>query len=257
MAKKNTQKKYKVGTIYSIPVNTIMTDPDQPRKFFDPEPLEELSKSIKKHGVLQPILFRVDSDEKVILISGERRLKAAEDAGVSEIPGIFSDGNPMEIALVENLLREDLTAVEEAEAMKRLADEHKYTHEQIAEALGKARPTITGMMSVNNLPDEIRAKCRADNKYSRRELIKIAAAKSIREQKALFEKYEKRLIPIDTKRKRERNQPKNEVMKKIIVELTGKIDKARNNLQAKEKESIKTEVENLIETAQKFLSELE
>ena len=133
---------YKKGKLYDLPIVDLKPDPNQPRKSMDPQALEELTASIKTHGIIQPILFRVAAEEigghdpnspelgivspdsvvpgNLIIVAGERRFRAAQFVGLTTVPGICVEGNPSEIALVDNLLRQDLTSVEEAEALQRL-----------------------------------------------------------------------------------------------------------------------------------------
>ncbi|MBK5276696.1 MAG: ParB/RepB/Spo0J family partition protein [Desulfuromonadales bacterium] len=113
---------YEKGKLYQLPLSSVQPDPEQPRKFFDEQALAELSASIAGHGVLQPILVRqgADGDGVFIIVSGERRYQAARNAGLATIPAIITDGEPAEISIIENLLRENLTAIEEAEAIERL-----------------------------------------------------------------------------------------------------------------------------------------
>ena len=127
-----------------IKIEELRSNPYQPRKNFDPIALQELSKSIKEHGVFQPI------------IAGERRVKASTLAGLKEIPAIirdFSDDEMMEIALLENLQRENLNAIEEATAYKNLIKTLNLTQEQLAERLGKSRSHITNMIGILSLPE--------------------------------------------------------------------------------------------------------
>ena len=107
------QQTYKKGQLYQLPIIDLTTDPNQPRKSMDSLALEELAASIKTHGIIQPILFRVTADSPyLIIVAGERRYRAAQQADLLVIPGICVEGNPSEIALIENLLRQDLTTVE-------------------------------------------------------------------------------------------------------------------------------------------------
>ncbi|GLI36463.1 ParB/RepB/Spo0J family partition protein [Desulforhabdus amnigena] len=108
---------YQKGRLYTLDLSQLQPDPNQPRKSLDPAALEELAASIAQHGVLEPILFRLDENGGLIIVAGERRVQAARQANLTTIPGILVDGNHAEIALVENLLRQDLTAIEEAEAL--------------------------------------------------------------------------------------------------------------------------------------------
>lgn len=140
-----------------IPLERIEPNPYQPRRHFDPESLQELAASIKEHGVLQPLLVR-QKDSGYQLIAGERRLRAAKQAGLRAVPVVvkeLDDRTIMEIALVENLQREDLSPIEEAEAYRRLMTEFNLTQEEVAKAVGKSRPTIANTLRLLNLPGPI------------------------------------------------------------------------------------------------------
>ncbi|MCX6983619.1 MAG: ParB/RepB/Spo0J family partition protein, partial [Lentisphaerae bacterium] len=169
---------YEKGNLYQIPITDFKPDPDQPRKVIDPDALAELTASIAKIGVIQPLLFRVEAGNPyLIIVAGERRYAAAQKAGLFVLPAICVTGDYAEIALIENLQRQDLTAVEEAEALLRLKDEQKYTDEQLAGVIGKARTTLTEMLSLNRLPLAIRNECRGDRKITKSILIEIARKK--------------------------------------------------------------------------------
>ena len=143
--------------IVKVPLNELRSNPYQPRKVFDEEALKELSESIKEHGVFQPIIVK-KSIKGYEIIAGERRVKASIMAGLSEIPAIirdFSDADMMEIALLENLQRENLTSIEEALAYKKLLDNLQVTQEELAKRLGKSRSHITNMIGLLNLPEEV------------------------------------------------------------------------------------------------------
>ena len=138
-----------------IKIEELRSNPYQPRKNFDPIALQELSKSIKEHGVFQPIIAK-KSIKGYEIIAGERRVKASTLAGLKEISAIirdFSDDEMMEIALLENLQRENLNAIEEATAYKNLIKTLNLTQEQLAERLGKSRSHITNMIGILSLPE--------------------------------------------------------------------------------------------------------
>lgn len=142
--------------IINVPLKDLRSNPYQPRKVFDEEKLEELAKSIKEHGVFQPIIAK-KSIKGYDIIAGERRVKASLLAGLEEIPTIvkdFTDTEMMEIALLENLQRENLTAIEEANAYKNLLENLKITQEELATRLGKSRSYITNTLGLLNLPIE-------------------------------------------------------------------------------------------------------
>lgn len=141
--------------IIKVPIKELRANPYQPRKVFDEKALEELATSIKEHGVFQPIIVK-KSIKGYEIIAGERRVKASTMAGLQEIPAIvreFSDNEMMEIALLENLQREDLNSIEEANAYKNLITNLNITQEQLAERLGKSRSHITNMLGLLTLPD--------------------------------------------------------------------------------------------------------
>ncbi len=151
--------------IVNVKLNELRPNPYQPRKVFDEEALKELSDSIKEHGVFQPIIVK-RSIKGYEIIAGERRVKASEMAGLEEIPAIirdFSDNEMMEIALLENLQRENLTAIEEANAYKKLQETLAITQEELAKRLGKSRSHITNMIGLLNLPEEIQDEINSKN----------------------------------------------------------------------------------------------
>ena len=143
--------------IVDINIDELRSNPYQPRKVFDEEALQELSDSIKEHGVFQPIIVK-KGIKGYEIIAGERRVKASIMAGLKEIPAIvrdFNDQEMMEIALLENLQRENLTAIEEANAYKKLQENLNITQEELAKRLGKSRSHITNMLGLLSLPDDI------------------------------------------------------------------------------------------------------
>lgn len=141
-----------------LSLNDIEPNREQPRKYFDEEALSELADSIAKHGVIQPLLVRPLSDGGYQLIAGERRWRASRMAGLSEVPVVIremSDQQAAELALIENLQREDLNPIEEAEGFKLLMEKYNFTQEQAAERVGKSRPAVTNALRLLALPDEI------------------------------------------------------------------------------------------------------
>lgn len=140
-----------------IPVDEIRPNPYQPRKVFNDEALKELSSSIKQHGVFTPILVK-KSIQGYDLIAGERRLRASKLAGLKDIPAIivdFDDQEMMEIALLENVQREDLNVIEEAKAYEKLIQRLGYTQEQLAHRVGKSREHITNLLRLLKLPEDV------------------------------------------------------------------------------------------------------
>ena len=144
-----------------IPIDKIRPNPDQPRKTIGD--VRELSDSIKQKGVLEPLLVRyIPHEDTYYIISGERRYHASMAAGLHELPcieKIADDAETLEIALIENLQRKDLTAFEEADGLQRLADQFDYTHDDIAKKIGRSRSSVTETMSLRVIPDEVRHTC--------------------------------------------------------------------------------------------------
>ena len=143
--------------IVEINIDELRSNPYQPRKVFDEDKLNELASSIKEYGVFQPIIVK-KSIKGYEIIAGERRVKASKIAGLKTIPAIvreFSDNEMMEIALLENLQRENLNSIEEANAYKKLLDTLSITQEELAERLGKSRSHITNMLGLLNLPENV------------------------------------------------------------------------------------------------------
>jgi ParB family chromosome partitioning protein len=180
---------YEKGKLYDLDITTVQPDPEQPRKFFDEQALAELAASITSHGVLQPILVRQGLEGLFIIVSGERRYQAAKNSGLATIPAILTDGEPAEISIIENLLRENLTAIEEAEAIERLRGMHDYGLSDLATALGKSDSTLSEILSLNKLPDEVKDDCRNDPKAGRSILALIARQKTPEKMTALYTRY--------------------------------------------------------------------
>ncbi len=156
-----------------IPIEDIEPNPHQPRQTLGD--LAELAASIREKGVLEPLLVRREG-ARFQIIAGERRYRAALDAGLSELPCIVRDSSnaeTMELALIENLQRKDLTAFEEADALKDLVDEFGYTHDDLSEKLGKSRSTVTESLSLTAMPEEVRQLCRLADIQSKSVLLQI------------------------------------------------------------------------------------
>ena len=156
MLENNTDSMVSTSTLN---INEITQNKEQPRKTFDETALEELADSIRQHGVLQPLLVRPLTSGGYQLVAGERRWRASRLAELKEVPVIIkelSDTEAMEIAIIENLQREDLNPIEEAEGLQALIDKCGYTQEQVATSVGKSRPAITNALRLLKLPEEVR-----------------------------------------------------------------------------------------------------
>ena len=232
--------------IVNVKISELRSNPYQPRKIFDQAALEELASSIKEHGVFQPIIVK-KSIKGYEIIAGERRVKASEIAGLTEIPAIrrdFNDTQMMEIALLENLQRENLTAIEEAQAYKKLKETLELTQEELAKRLGKSRSHITNMLGLLNLPENIqedinskkismghaRVLSKLDNEEQQNELENIIINKgiSVRELENLTQ--EPQIIKVHPQKQKlnkpnEYNYLQNELSEKLGTKVVIKKNK--------------------------------
>lgn len=141
-----------------IKISDIEPNKDQPRKYFDKDKLDELARSVSEHGLLQPLIVRPAEDNRYIIISGERRWRAARMAGLLEVSALIKDiddKSSLEIGLIENLQREDLNIIEEAKGYKSLLEDYNLTQEEISKRVGKSRPVIANALRILALPDDI------------------------------------------------------------------------------------------------------
>jgi len=144
----------------SVPIDAVAPNPEQPRRHFDAEALNALADSIRTHGVLQPLVVRPLGDESYELIAGERRLRAARLAGRTEVPVVFRTADlartRLELALIENVQRADLSPLEEAEAYRQLIDVHGLTQDQVARQVGRSRPAVANALRLLALPEAVK-----------------------------------------------------------------------------------------------------
>ncbi len=148
------------GRVSQIPVGQVEANPYQPRTLFDPEKMADLVASVREHGILQPILVRRMAPERYQLVAGERRFRAAEKAGLGFVPALVrdcTDREQLEIAVVENLQREDIGAMEAARAYRRLIDEFEMTQDTVAQRVGKSRSAVANVLRLLRLPQEVQA----------------------------------------------------------------------------------------------------
>jgi len=181
---------HKCGKLYNLALSGLTPNPDQPRKLFSEVEIEKLAESIKEKGLLQPILVKELEDGQIIIVSGERRFKAHEQLKRDTIPSWFTTGDPEELALVENLVREDLSAMETAEALKKLAERYGIeSDKELGKRIGKAPSTVSEILSLNKLSENIRNTIRGNKQYALRELKVIATKRTHKEQEKFFAAY--------------------------------------------------------------------
>jgi ParB family transcriptional regulator, chromosome partitioning protein len=193
-----------------IPVDKIRPNPDQPRKMFGD--LRELTDSIKEKGVLEPLLVRfVPADDCYHIISGERRYHASRAAGLREVPcieKIADDAETLELALIENLQRKDLTPFEEADGLQRLAEHFDYTHDDISKKIAKARSSVTETMSLRVIPEELRKLCIESGIVSKSLLLQVARQPTEKKMLEAIQRIAQAGLTRDEAR-RERQEEKN------------------------------------------------
>ena len=149
-----------VRTLRHMPIDLLKASPNNPRKSFSEADLEDLSKSIREKGLLQPIVVRPVANGEYEIVAGERRWRAAQRAGVHDVPVLIrdlTDGEALEIALIENIQRSDLNPLEEARAYGMLLEQFSYTQQQLADSIGKSRSHIANTLRLMNLPEAVRA----------------------------------------------------------------------------------------------------
>jgi ParB family chromosome partitioning protein len=240
-----------------IPVEQIRPNPEQPRKALGD--LRELSDSIRQKGVLEPLLVRfVPREDCYYIISGERRYHAARAAGLREVPCIeksADDAETLEISLIENIQRKDLTPFEEADGLQRLAEQFDYSHEELAKKLGKARSSVSETLSLRNIPESLRKKCVENGVTTKSLLLQIARQPTERQMLEMFARIlqsgltrdEARKVRSDEKQGPQRAQP-------FIFQYEPENEAFRFRLQFKKSHVSRDE---LIRTLREILAQLE
>ncbi|HOX60562.1 MAG TPA: ParB/RepB/Spo0J family partition protein [Candidatus Magasanikbacteria bacterium] len=178
--------------VWLIPITEIIPNPEQPRQVFQSEELADLVSSIKVYGVIQPLIVTERAEGGYELIAGERRLRASGMAGLTHVPALIrtaTQQQKLELALIENIQRQDLNPIEEATAYAKLANEFNLTQNEIADRVGKGRSTVTNIMRLLDLPDVIR-QALTDRKISMGQARAILSLRSPEEQIKLFEKMQ-------------------------------------------------------------------
>jgi len=211
---KETPRSYRKGKIHDISLDLLHTDVDQPRKHFDDCELDALKKSIEDKGLLYPVLFRLDENGNNILVSGERRLRAFRSLGRETIPAMeIGSERYDEVALIDNIQRVDLHPIDEAEAIYNLQTKYGHTQEQLGNIVGKAQNTISDILSLIALSQDIRDEARHRKELSRTALLKIARIKRPTSQRKAYDA----LVAYLGKPKKEIKRPRLTITKKAIT----------------------------------------
>ena len=182
-----------------VPIEQISPNPYQPRKTFNDASIEELSRSVREHGIIQPLVVTRTGDKKYRLIAGERRFRAAQKAGLSKVPVVvketMADTDVLQVALIENIQREDLNPIEEAYAYHQLHEEFGLTQEEISKRVGKERSTVANFLRLLKLPDGVK-KLLAAGKLSMGHARAILAVDSAKKQEQLADRVVKRNLNV-------------------------------------------------------------
>jgi ParB family chromosome partitioning protein len=182
-----------------VPVEQISPNPYQPRKTFNEASIEELARSVREHGIVQPLVVTRIGDHKYRLIAGERRFRAAQKAGLSKVPVVIkertTDSDTLQLALIENIQREDLNPIEEAHAYHQLHEEFGLTQEEISQQVGKERSTIANFLRLMKLPESVK-KLLASGQLSMGHARAILAVASAKKQEQLAERVVKRNLNV-------------------------------------------------------------
>ncbi|GAM11545.1 putative chromosome-partitioning protein ParB [Geobacter sp. OR-1] len=246
LPKPKSMPSYQKGRLYRLEVAELLPDPSQPRKALDEEGLEELAGSISRHGLLEPVLFRQSEHGQLFVIAGSRRLAAARRAEIKQIPGLLADGDATEIALVENLVRQDLTSIEEAEAVERLKSRHSYTLAELAGIIGKSVPTISEIISLTRLPVTIRDDCRGDRRIARSILVEIAKLSSDAEMQAMYDRFRRDGLSRSAIRSKEGGKKERKSYIRLFRSYCSKITAIDpSTMNDKERKKIRNELEAL------------
>ncbi|MFZ4441747.1 MAG: ParB/RepB/Spo0J family partition protein [Syntrophales bacterium] len=215
---------YTKGKLYRLKIVDLQPDPNQARRFMDPIAINELAASILKLGVMVPIQFRQDEQGALVIVSGHRRVTAAGKAGLTEIYGTYTDGDTRLQGFVDNLQREGLPPVDEAEQMAALMKEYVFNQYQLADALGKSQPDISRMMTLNNLPEDVRNACRTNPNIPKETLLEVARMKT---EKSMHRKFQVYMDKAGKAGKTAVQKPKLSKMRFLITKidaLTGELD---------------------------------
>ncbi|MBB5142297.1 ParB/RepB/Spo0J family partition protein [Desulfovibrio intestinalis] len=180
-------RKYEIGKVYPININELQPTPEQPRKYFDEGEIKALAADIEANGLLQNITFTCHED-KLIIISGERRVRAHNQLGKEVIEGKYVEGDLLTLALMENILRSDLTAIEFAESVAALQKQKNCSNDDIARIIGKKKSTTSEILKIASLPEKIRNDARTKPYMTRERLLKVARRKDADIQKKTYNK---------------------------------------------------------------------
>lgn len=189
-----------IPRVVELKLEQIAPNPNQPRKFFDDEGLRDLAASIESKGLLQPILVKEIERGQYTVVAGERRFRAHRLINRDSIAAIITDGDEDEIALIENMQRENLRPMEEAEGLDRLIKLHDYTHDDVAKIIGKSRNRVSELLSILRLPESIKNECRTSDVASKSLLIELSKMNEVDQAAAWSAAKEGRSLTVQAAR---------------------------------------------------------
>ncbi len=253
--------RYRQGQTYQVPVAEVLANPEQPRAHFGEEELAALADSVRASGILQPVLCNA-TENGLVLAAGERRLRAAKLAGLEKIPVRIVAGDAIEIGLIENLLRQDLTVAEEAEALSALKKRKGCRLEDLTTLTGKAVPTLSEIMAVATLPREILDECRALPSFPRDVLVLISRLPSHEEMTEAFRRYQAGALQRQDLAAQARRQGKAQKANPAPFRFVRSFSRGfrrldLNTMAAKDRDVLRKELEVLMEEIARTLSSLE
>ncbi len=258
--------------ILLLPLESIRPNPRQPRRFFDEEKIRELAESIKDRNLLQPIVVKRLEARTFLLVAGERRFRAyqlarqnMEKSGrFDRIPAIVREDDELELSIIENLQREDLRPLEEAEGLRALIDKFEYTQEELARKIRKSQPAINESLRLNDLPEDIKTDChKAPHEYPKSILLAVVREKDPEKMKALWKLIRERGLTVAGARKKkkgDKQQPKRDG----IEVFCSKLDKISRQLEildtstsdVSEKARMGQSISALIKAAERVLNRI-
>jgi ParB family chromosome partitioning protein len=239
----------KTPVIRNIPIEKITPNQMQPRR--DMGDLSELVDSIRENGIIEPVIVK-PRDGNFEIIAGERRFRAAKEAGMHEIPCIehdIPDNEALEMSIIENIQRKDLNVFEQSHSIRSLADIYGYTHEEIAKKIGKSRVTVTELIRITDLPEEIKEKCLALGIDSKTFLLALTKIEDIEKMEAILAQYGKKPFSRDEVKQ----QRKNTAKKTFNFNFVSDDKKVKINFHFKQE---KVDRESVIELLEKLIRDI-
>ncbi len=248
---------YQIGQVYDMSIDTVHPNPEQPRQTFEREPLEALKLSISREGLLQPIAVISDGQGAFVIAAGERRYRAVKELGWKTVPARIVDGSLHDLAIMENMIREDLNPMERAIAMQNYLDEHNCSRKKLATILGIARNSLSEALSLNRLPKDIQNIIIKDKRYSLHNMRIIARIRDPEEQRQKFEKLRAKIENIEpsaeTSPQKAEKSFKVDVKRDRLQKMTKEVKTLQLSYSKKELRELRKQIFSLYEQLQALL----